>query len=1003
MRRTLAVSLLALVCSTGVYAQAVVGSGAVTGLVKDMYGDGIPDCTIVISNKGEGVKRVVNTSDVGIFDAPGLIPADSYGMKVTRRGYADWELPSFDLSIGETLNFTITLYADKASTPVTALRALSSVQDSKTSVSALVTDTQFSLLPSDGRLFDKLVLLSPAVNESPEGALIFRGEPYTNAFLLDGRDASNTYFLSRPDIAPFFMQESASEMQVVPAAAPAEFGHTMGGMINMVSKTGTNGLHLSAYDFFNQNAWNSPDFFGNGFKPTGHNNQAGISAGVPIAPDSLFLFGNMERIDNSSQGLNRIANPLITDPTGATAVTTGCTATAAQCSAAQGFINQQLNVKVPMADVSTSGFARMDFRPGARESFTVSGSILTKRAINGLNNATVSPDDGLLGDNADTTYSTRYTTFGWAHVVNGIAMNQFHGDWFRDTFTATTNPNQYPPSTGPVAITLAGTPIGGNPATPFNLREQRYGGTDTFTLTENSHTIKVGADISRNQDSMQQLYAQYGQFNYNSFSAFAADYSANVKQIKNFTTFNQTLGTALSNTYDFAYHVFAQDTWKLMPGLVLTAGIRWEKDRLTQPSQPNPNNFNTGFIPSPNTDFAPRLGIAYLLDKRTVVRIGGGSYYQPFVGQLVRDLYTQGGIFQTPITLANTAVGVPAFPKPLPSTATTTLAATEFSEFYTADRYRNPYTIEGTAAIERRMNRFVSLALTAIQSQGVKLWTATDQTQVGSSTVNETYSIVTAAGAASSSYSTPVWNPAFAAHRYQADTEGASKYRAATAQVRSAPIFGLSVQASYTWSHSIDDVSGPPSVSIISSNVFPGNYTGDRGNSSFDQRNRAVVNWTWQPVFNKSNDVLSRYVINGWMISGVGTYASSMFATPMVDVIGQQFTGVTMEYTSSLNGTDGWSRAPFLGVGSVPIGSRTDIDVRLSRALPLGPRLKGRLMFEAFNVTNHQNNSEVNTIAYTAVAGILKPVTGFGAPIASYGYPFGTSARHVQVSFRLDF
>ena len=117
MRRTLAVPLFALVCSTAVYAQAVVGSGAVTGVIYDRFGDGIPDTTVTLTNKVAGVSRIMMTSDSGVFDAPGLIPAASYSMKVTRRGYADWELASFDLSVGETLNFRITLYADKAATP----------------------------------------------------------------------------------------------------------------------------------------------------------------------------------------------------------------------------------------------------------------------------------------------------------------------------------------------------------------------------------------------------------------------------------------------------------------------------------------------------------------------------------------------------------------------------------------------------------------------------------------------------------------------------------------------------------------------------------------------------------------------------------------------------------------------------------------------------------------------------------------------------------------------
>jgi hypothetical protein len=222
--------------------------------------------------------------------------------------------------------------------------------------------------------------------------------------------------------------------------------------------------------------------------------------------------------------------------------------------------------------------------------------------------------------------------------------------------------------------------------------------------------------------------------------------------------------------------------------------------------------------------------------------------------------------------------------------------------------------------------------------------------------------------------------------------------------VRTAPIFGLSVQASYTWSHAFDDLSGPlVANSVINANYFPSSYSGDEGPSAFDQRNHAVVNFTWQPKFTSKTDVLSRFVLNGWLVSGIGAYSSSMFVTPTVLVQGQQFTGITMDYATSLNGTGGWSRVPFQNVNTLPLGVRTNVDVRVSKSLPFTERFKGQLTFEAFNAANHQNVSGVNTVAFTSVSGVLKPVAGLGTPIASYGYPFGSSSRHVQVAFRLEF
>jgi hypothetical protein len=1011
MRRTLAVSLLALVCSTAVYAQAVIGSGAVTGLIKDRFGDGIPDTTITLTNKVLGVTRVMMTSDSGVFDAPGLVPAPAYSLKVTRRGYGDWELASFDVSVGETLNFKITLYADKAATPIEAQRSLASVQDSKTSITTLVTGDQLVELPMDGRLLDKLILLAPELTEGGDGVLAFRAEAYTNAFDFDGINTTNTFFLRRPGIAPFLSPESVAEMQVISTAATAEFGHSMVGMVNLVTKPGTNDLHAAAYDYYNDNSWNSADPFGHGFVPTGRRNLGGASIGLPVSSDSLFLFGDLERTNDSSQGLNRITNPLFTDPAGNTVVTTGCAATAAQCAAAAGFIDSQMNVKVPMSQIATSGFMRVDVRPNQHEHFSVAGAILSKRGVNEADNATVDTHGGLLGSNANLTDSFRYGMLAWTHVMDMHAVNELRGFWLRDTITAATDSSLYPASTpsclacgtGPLGITVAGTSLGGNPAYPFNQREERFGGTDSFTKTAGNHTIKGGADITHTQDTMSQLYARFGQYNYNSFSAFATDFTADVKGLKDYATFVQTLGTSSTNLPSWGFHLYAEDTWKVFPGFVFSAGLRWEKERLPQPTEPNPEAYLSAFIPSPNTNFNPRIGFAYMIDKRTVVRAGGGTYYQPFPGQLIRDLFAGGAIYQSSFELPPSAVGGTVFPNVQPSTAVNTLSTVYFGLFYAAQRFRNPYTEQGTLAIERRMNRYVSLAANIVLSQGVKLWTATDQNLPGSTTTSENYVIENAQGAVVNNYDALVWNKAIAGHKYQVDTEGASRYRGATAQLRTAPLFGLTVQASYTWSLATDDVSGPPAYSIVPANFFPGDYNGDQGHSSFDQRNRAVVNWTWQPVVSKKNDALSRFLLNGWTVSGIATYASSMSTTPLVEVLGQQFSGVTMDYTNSLLGSGGWSRVPFEGVNTVPIGVHANVDLRVSRSLPLSQRLKGRLMFEVYNATNHQNNTSVNTIAYTAVSSILTPAPGLGIPTGDYSYPTGSAARHIQVAFRLDF
>jgi hypothetical protein len=226
---------------------------------------------------------------------------------------------------------------------------------------------------------------------------------------------------------------------------------------------------------------------------------------------------------------------------------------------------------------------------------------------------------------------------------------------------------------------------------------------------------------------------------------------------------------------------------------------------------------------------------------------------------------------------------------------------------------------------------------------------------------------------------------------------------------------GVSLIATYTWSHAIDDIGQLAPFGTAFSGAFNQTYTADKGRSAFDQRNRGVIQWVWQPTVGSASSPAMRHILGGWQISGLATLASSMFETPVVVVQGQQFTGVQMNYTSTLNGSGGWNRAPFLPIGNLPTGPIYNVDARISKTIPITERIRATFLFEGFNIFNMQYTTQVNTIAYTSVAqlpagvlngprtGTLMPVAGLGAPIAAQGFPDGTNARRLQVGVRIVF
>jgi hypothetical protein len=125
--------------------------------------------------------------------------------------------------------------------------------------------------------------------------------------------------------------------------------------------------------------------------------------------------------------------------------------------------------------------------------------------------------------------------------------------------------------------------------------------------------------------------------------------------------------------------------------------------------------------------------------------------------------------------------------------------------------------------------------------------------------------------------------------------------------------------------------------------------------------------------------------------------------TPLVVVMGQQFTGVTMAYTTSVNGSGGWARAPFLPANSLRTPAQFDLDLRLTRSIPVTERIRVLLFGEAFNATNTQRDTSVQNIAYTATTGAIRAVPGVGNGTGSFAFPYGTQARRLQVGVRIVF
>ena len=1010
MQKTFIAILILFVCSLSVLAQGTAGLGAVSGTVRDTSGAVIPSATVVLINESKGVKRTMQTTTAGVFAAPALVPASGYELSINAAGFAAWEVKGFQVEVGQTVDFKAVLQVSAATTQIQVTAEAPLVEDAKSGVTQVVSQQQIDGLPINGRRADTFVMLTPAVTaDGTFGLVSFRGMSAGNSFLTDGNDTTNSFYnenAGRTRISTQISQDAVQEFQVLSDGFSAEFGRAIGGVINTVTRSGTNQYHGTGYWFFRNRTLNAPDRYALGYNPPEWRHQTGGTFGGPIVKDKLFFFSNFEMVKRNFPALNRIINTSFTDSGGSILPTT-CTATAAQCATAIAFVQKQMNVLVPRTVSSVMGFAKMDYHPNERNTFSVDVNVMHWRSPNGIQTQAVLTSGNALGGNGNSTVETRYGKASWTYIPTSSSVNDLRFGWFKDRLSDPASSDLWP-STGALVISLNGSAVGAAAAYPRTFpSEQRYQLVDNYSRTQGAHSVRFGVDYSTTEDWMNQLYNGAGTYSYSSLTNFAKDFSGNTTGAKNYSSFSQQFGNPIQDLRTSDINVYVQDTWKLTQRLTLNYGIRYEKAWLPQPTIVDPNYPATGVVPSVSNNFAPRFSASYMLNSKTVIRAGYGIFYARFNGNGLDTLFLGNGKYQTSISVNSTQTGAPIFPNIVPNAASVP-AGTVNITFADQAHFRNPYTQQGTIAIERQLSHDMGLTVSYLWNRATQLWTSRDlNLPAGGPLAN--YTIDNTAGAAVGTWSTPLYigakpDPRYA-HIYEVDNGGRAWYDGLAVQFRKRFNHGLSANVAYTWSHAIDDANQSGASNVITwaqANTWAGNYILDKGSSPTDQRHRAVISWLYSPTFTHNNSKVSRFLVNGWGLSAITTMASSQPVSATISVSGQQFPSLgSMIYTSTLNGTGGWNRVPFWPVSSLNIDQIYRVDTRLSRDLPFSERIKASLMFEGFNVFNTQYNTGVNTQAFAASGGILRPTAGLDLGNQSQGFPDGTNARRLQVGVRV--
>ena len=547
--------------------------------------------------------------------------------------------------------------------------------------------------------------------------------------------------------------------------------------------------------------------------------------------------------------------------------------------------------------------------------------------------------------------------------------------------------------------------------------EVRHEIADDFSWVKGRHTIKFGMTFEHVNDNVNYLSNRYGSYTYPTVTAFALDYTGNTSGAKNWSGYSQTFGNPIVDYSVKDIGFYLEDEWKASDRLTITLGARYERSFMPPPPATNSLYPLTGAtLPWGTLNLMPRIGLAYRLDSKTVVRAGAGTFFARIVGGMLDDVYTGNGIYQISDSLTSSnptllAAG-PVFPNALaaPITGITSGASTLD---VLSPKLKTPYSEQATVTVERQLTNDMVLSVSGIFSRGVNLM-GTQDINAPALGAPFTYTIAGAPSNYPTAYATQVYpggstarpNKNFGAILEQ--TNGISSwYDGLTAGLQKRLSHNFQADASYTYSHELDDGQGAGTNAIFGFSgqlwTYNGLYGFDKGSGTLDQRQRFVFDFVWAPTITHSTSAFAKYVINNWQLSSITTIASGRVAgSPTIHM---NDTPTSMLYsTNAIDGFNGNFRVPFLPINSLYTPWVETENFRLTKNIPLGERLNLGLNFEAFNIANNWSPTSLATQAFTEAKGVLTYTpTAFGYGTGDGGFPDGTQARRLQVSARITF
>ena len=887
----------ALVVALGTLASpalAQITSATISGTIKDETGGVLPGVDIVVSNLDTGVTRSVVTDENGYYTVPGLAPG-RYEARATLQGFSTAVQSGITLVVAQEAGLNLVLKLGTAEETITVTGESPLVDVRSSALSAVVDQKTIEELPLNGRNYIALATLQPGIvhfTEKVSTSPAQRGVQLningmggrSNSYLIDGanmRGYAGHATVTAGDST--LGVETIQEFRVVTNSFSADYGRVMGGVVSIATRSGTNVLHGSAFEFFRNSKMDARNFFDVGDPAPFTRHQFGGAGGGPIVRNRIFFFGGFERLQ---------------EDLGTTVITAVPTA-AARMGAVNPAVRPYLDLyPMPNGPDLGPGIGQYtyEFNRATRENFaqgrvdvelsekdllfvrhTYDGSSQLSPVSSGAIQTTGVPQfwtTSVSGNHFFTAEAKRTFT---QNLLNTARFSSSVLTYEQQAANSLSQPMPFVSDAPFMGLILIGglSQIGNYAAEPSTQNIDYWTWSDDITYTRGKHLFKTGVLIERAFADKLTTVNSRGTYTFANMAQFLAGTPTRFQGNAPGAEFRRQRPNMLFGFY-------LQDDYRMTSNLTLNLGVRYEFFTV-----PKDRNGRDAYIPdiltSPDTvlggpfrnpslkNVAPRMGFAWDVsgDGRTAIRGGSGLYYDtdtPFNGSLGVSIQTPPFVNVVNITGAGIAFPTPVIPAG-GAGGGRTIRTLEYN-------VKQPKGWTYNLNMQREL--VANWAMT-IGYAGSRAWDLVNLIEG-----NPVVPVIRADGSMFFPAGAPRRNPAWGSIDYRT-SDGRSTYHALQAGLMKRFSDGYQVQLSYTLSRAMDNADGQVSTDTLSSAVFAQNpYDPDAewAVAAFDAPHVFSANGTWElPVF-RANPVLS-----GWQLNGILSYHTGYAFSPSIQTI----------------------------------------------------------------------------------------------------------------------